>query len=152
MSRIIAAIDGSAKANIVLAWALDHAGPEDEVVAMMVWNLSSVSGLENPFANLNEGRLKAVHHVKSVVDQVSRERWAEHRESVSIRVDVRHGEPGPQLVQASMTADILIIGGYGQGVTSLGSVARYVVPRSDCAVTLVPLQEHHDLKKEPSRV
>lgn len=152
MSRIVAAVDGSPQASIVLSWALDHATPDDEVVALTVWNLSSVFGLENPFGNLNEGRLEAVAHVKSLVDRVSRERWTEHRESIPVRVDVRHGEPGEELVLASMIADIIVIGGYHQGVRALGSVARYVVPRAHCAVTLVPLPALGSTAKESSPV
>ncbi len=141
MSRIIAALDGSAHSSLVLEWAVDHAVLGDEVVAMLVWNLAAVSGLENPFGNLNEGRIHAVRTVNSIVEGVTRDRWANQESSVPVRIDVRHGDPASHLVDASKNADLLVIGGYHQGLASLGSVARYVVPRAQCAVTLVPLPD-----------
>ncbi|NNF53989.1 MAG: universal stress protein [Acidimicrobiales bacterium] len=151
MSRIIAALDGSSHSSLVLEWAVDHAVPGDEVVAMLVWNLAAVSGLENPFGNLNEGRIHAVRTVNSIVEGVTRQRWANQESSVPVRIDVRHGDPASHLVDASKNADLLVIGGYHQGLSSLGSVAKYVVPRAQCAVTLVPLPDRSS-PSDPIRV
>lgn len=139
MSRIVAALDGSAQSGAVLDWVLEHASADDEVIAMLVWNLQVIGGLENPFGNLDEAQRKAVRRVSRIVESVTKARWANHRPSVPVRIDVRHGDPVAELVRACAEVDQMVMGGFRHGIASLGSVAREVVPKASIPVTLIPV-------------
>lgn len=137
--RIVVAVDGSAAANGVLSWALDQADATDEVVALSVWNLTLLGGLENPFANLHTAQVAAAARVNRLVEDVSKDRWENHQSAVPVRVDVRHGDPVTELVKASETADLIVLGNiHHSGLGELGSVARSVVRGASCAVAMVP--------------
>jgi nucleotide-binding universal stress UspA family protein len=126
----------------VLTWALDQADSTDEVVALSVWNLTLLGGLENPFGNLHTAQVDATAHVNSLIEQVSRDRWENHRSAVPVRVDVRHGDPVTELVKASESADMLVLGNsHHSGLGELGSVARAVVRGAACAVAMVPIAD-----------
>jgi nucleotide-binding universal stress UspA family protein len=59
---------------------------------------------------------------------------------------IRVGSPGPQIVKAAREwkADLLVVGTHGRtGLTHLllGSVAEYVVRRSECPVLVLPAEK-----------
>ncbi len=137
--KIVVAVDASPTASSVLSWALDQADGADEVVALSVWNLTLLGGLENPFANLHTAQMAAAARVNSLIEEVSRDRWENHRSAVPVRVDVRHGDPVTELVKAGETADLIVLGNtHHSGLGELGSVARSVIRGATCAIAMVP--------------
>ncbi len=137
--KIIVAVDASPSAPGVLSWALDQADSSDEVVALSVWNLTLLGGFENPFANLHTAQVAAAARVNGLVEEVSRDRWENHRSAVPVRVDVRHGDPVTELVKASESADLIVLGNsHHSGLGELGSVARSIIRGAKCAVAMVP--------------
>ena len=140
--KIVIAMDSSPSAPYVLGWALDQADSTDEVVALSVWNLNLLGGLENPFANLHTAQVDAAARVNRMVEEVSRARWENHQSAIPVRVDVRHGDPVTELVKASESADLIVLGNsHHSGLGELGSVARAVIRGAACAVAMVPTED-----------
>ncbi len=143
--KIVVAVDDSTRANAVLSWALDHANPTDEVVALAVWNLGLAGGFENPFSSLNEAQIKATTRVNNLIERATRGRWADGEPSVSVHADVRHGDTATELVDASDGADLLVLGNcHYNRPGQLGSVAKATLYGAKCAVVLVPVQVDAD--------
>ncbi|NNE95179.1 MAG: universal stress protein [Acidimicrobiales bacterium] len=140
--KIIVALDSSSGARSVLEWTLDQADSTDEVIALSVWNVTLLGGLENPFANLHDAQVEAAARVNRLVEAVSRSRWDNHRTAIPVRVDVRHGDPVAELVDASNDADLIVLGNaHHSGLGELGSVARAVIRGAQCAVAMVPTDD-----------
>ncbi len=138
--KIVVAIDDSTRASAVLSWALDHADPTDEVVALTVWNLGLTGGFENPFANLNEAQIAAAARVNNLIEQATLGRWADQEPSVAVRADVRHGDTATELVRATEGSDLLVLGNcHYDKPGHLGAVAKAVLYGAKCAVVLVPI-------------
>ena len=49
METILVGIDDSPNARHALRWAVDHAAPGDDVVAVYVWHLPPAGGFDNMF-------------------------------------------------------------------------------------------------------
>ena len=140
--KIVVAIDGSPRAPAVLSWALDHADPTDEVVAISVWNLGLTGGFENPFSNLNQAQIDAAARVNTLIERVTLGRWDDQEPSVTVRADVRHGDTATELVDASEGADLLVLGNcHYDKPGQLGAVAKAVLYGANCAVVLVPINQ-----------
>ena len=140
--KIIVALDSGSAAESVLEWTLDQADGTDEVIAMSVWNVTLLGGLENPFANLHAAQVDTAARVNRLVERVSRSRWDNHRSAIPVRVDVRHGDPATELVNASHDADLIVLGNiHHSGLGELGSVARAVIRGAQCAIAMVPTSE-----------
>lgn len=143
---IVVAIDDSARAPAVLAWALDHADPTDEVIALSVWNLGLAGGFENPFSSLNEAQITAAARVNNLIERVTLGRWADHEPSVTVHADVRHGDAATELVKASEGTDLLVLGNcHHDKPGQLGPVAKAVLYGAKCAVALVPVNQAADI-------
>ncbi|MFI6785930.1 universal stress protein [Nonomuraea sp. NPDC050383] len=66
--------------------------------------------------------------------------WRERYPDVEVREDLRHGPPVPALVDASVGADLLVVGSRGLGAVGsllLGSVSREVLHHAQCPVAVV---------------
>jgi nucleotide-binding universal stress UspA family protein len=72
--------------------------------------------------------------------------WAEKYPDVEVRTQVLPGRPADTLVDASETAELVVVGSRGRGGFSgllLGSVSRNVLHRAHCPVAVVRPSGHH---------
>lgn len=137
MRRILVGIDGSAPATQALRWAIDHAEPDDVVVAIYAWHIPPAESLEAPIYNPADIEVDARKLVGRVVAEVVGDR----ENGPTIETDVRHGHSGHLLIEASDDADLLVVGSRGHGGfvgLLLGSVSTYVVHHARCPVVVVP--------------
>ena len=135
-NRIVVGIDGSESSTRALEWALREAELTGAtVVAMTTWQWpnSFAWGMPVPASFDMAENAKTVLH--QVVDP------AGHRHpTVTIQPQVALEHPAPALVDASRSADLLVVGsrGHGELVDSLlGSVSEYCVSHAECPVVVM---------------
>lgn len=66
--------------------------------------------------------------------------WRERYPQVSVKVEVRHGRPSAEILEAARGAGLLVVGSRGRGARSgllLGSVSQEVLHRAHCPVAVV---------------
>jgi nucleotide-binding universal stress UspA family protein len=134
--RIVAGVDGSESSTAALEWALREAeltGAELVAVTSWVWPNSFAWGVPVPATVDMAEDATTVHH--QVVDPARR-----GHPTVAVRTEVVHGHPAPTLVDASRSADLLVVGsrGHGELVGSLlGSVSEHCVSHAECPVVVM---------------
>jgi nucleotide-binding universal stress UspA family protein len=143
MSKIIVGIDGSEQSSDALRWAIDHAGPDDEIVATHSWQIPPMSGFEFPAYNPAEVEVYAHQLVERVVSEVV----PEGADGPKVTTAVHHGHPGRVLIDESADAELIVVGSRGFGGFRgllLGSVSTYVVHHATCPVVVIPHDGSHD--------
>jgi nucleotide-binding universal stress UspA family protein len=136
MGRVIVGVDGSDNSRAALRWALDHAGPDDEVVGVNVWDLPATTGLEGVGLNFEE--FEAAAHA-ALDDAVAR---LDEVDAARVTPEVHQGHPGRVLIDLSEGADLLVVGSRGHGgflSLVLGSVSTYAVHHARCPVVVIPV-------------
>ena len=138
METILVGIDHSSNACDALRWALDHAAPDDQIIAIHVWHMPPIGGLEAVYldpAPFEEGaRLSA----QDVVNDVLKDREVD-AERVTLRVLAGH--TSGTLIEEAQSADLLVLGSRGHGGFAgllLGSVTRSVANHAPCPVVVIP--------------
>lgn len=138
VETILVGIDDSANAREALRWALDHARPDDEIVAVHTWDLPPAGGFDATFlepAPFEEGaRLTAGDIVADVVAEAGVD-----PDRVTVRV--LRGTSARTLLDEARSADLLVVGARGHGGfvgLILGSVTSSLVNHSPCPIVVVP--------------
>jgi nucleotide-binding universal stress UspA family protein len=108
--RCVVGFDGSPGARAALRWALAHAAPDDDVVAVAV----------RPAA-------VAAEDLEELLATQAR----------PVRLQVEHGRPGPALAAAAAGAHCLAVGRRAAGV-HLGSVADHCLRHATVPLVVVP--------------
>lgn len=138
MTEYVIGMDASNRAKSALRWAIDHARPEDRIVAVNVWQPPAVLGPE--VAMLDPGLLEAEAKqlLVSAVDEVTA---AVGEGAPAVEIEVLQGHPGRALLDRAELGDILVVGARGHGGFTgllLGSTSTYVVHHASCPVVVVP--------------
>jgi nucleotide-binding universal stress UspA family protein len=130
---IVVGVDGSEPSLHALGWAIGQAeltGATVEVIAC--WQWPSSTGWSVPLPDDYQPDQVAKGALTEIVDNARRE-----HPSVAFRPVVVEGPPARALVQASATADLLVVGSRGHGEFAgmlLGSVSEHCVTNAHCPV------------------
>lgn len=133
---IVVGIDGSAASGQALQWAAKQAQySAGEVHAVIGWQPPSSYGYYFDYSD-DDAAADARKTLEKTVTDVLGE-----RPSVPVTLRVVKGRPERVLVEASRSADLLVVGSRGRGEFEgmvLGSVSRYCVQHASCPVLVFP--------------
>jgi nucleotide-binding universal stress UspA family protein len=136
MGRVIVGVDGSDNSRAALRWALDHARPDDQVVAVNVWEIGATTGLEGVGLDFEQFEAAARTTLDDLVGSL------DESEAARVTEEVHQGHPGHVLIGLSEGADLLVVGARGHGgflSLLLGSVSTYALHHARCPVVVVPV-------------
>jgi nucleotide-binding universal stress UspA family protein len=134
--RIVVGIDGSKRSAAVLEWATSQARLSATVLEVVtVWERSTNPGWELGIPDTFDPAAEplAMHH--KLLDPMK----AAHPD-VTVHSSVIEGRPALLLVEASLGADLLVVGrtGHGEFVGMLlGSVSEHCVHHASCSVVVI---------------
>jgi nucleotide-binding universal stress UspA family protein len=142
MPGITVGIDGSAHSTRALEWAIKEAAIRHAPVTVLTVHLVPVSGwtgnpitLPQDATDVEEARQAAEEMVLKATSQLG----AAQPSSVTVRAI--SGFPAQELIEASRTADLVVLGSRGAGGFArllVGSVSNQVVHHAHCPVVVVP--------------
>ena len=135
MGRIIVGVDGSQNSRAALKWALAAARPDDEVVAVNVWELPLAAGIEGAALDVDSFENAAWSTLDDVIGSL------DGADTVKVVKEVHRGHTGRVLMELSADADLLVVGARGHGgflALVLGSVSTYALHHSKCPVVVMP--------------
>lgn len=135
-STIVVGVDGSAHSKVALRWALSHAERlgDSRVIAVFAWELPLI-GVPGAF-DLDAMESGAKSFLGNVIREVAPD------PPVALEAFVARGEPTESLVEASQSADLLVVGTRGRNPFRgllLGSVSQGCAAAADCPVVIVKL-------------
>lgn len=145
--RIVVGIDGSAGASNALRWAIQEAELRDAVVeAISCWQVPGWFTMEGGGVDERErlARAFAEGAASTLADAVGAELG-----SSPVRVEQRtvEGSAAEALLEAALTADLLVVGSRGLGGFKgllLGSVSSQCLHHAPCPVAVIPPSPEHD--------
>ena len=142
--RVVVGVDGSSPAEAPLLWAAHEAARRRallhvvHVIPEPPAEPTPMVELPHPHPHREAARRDAadVLHAaeRLVVDGLG-------DQAPPTRIEVREGDPGHELVDAVLDADLLVVGTHGGSALAgllLGSVATRVVTHAHCPVVAVP--------------
>ncbi len=142
MPGITVGIDGSAHSTRALEWALKEAATRHAPVTVLTVHTVPASGWTgNPItlppdaADLE----KASHAAEELTVKATSQLGAAQPSSVTVRAVA--GFPAQELIEASRTADLVVVGSRGAGGFArlrIGSVSSQVVHHAHCPIVVVP--------------
>jgi len=142
MPGITVGIDGSAHSTRALEWAIKEAAVRHAPVTVLTVHLVPVSGwtgnpvtLPQDATDVEQARQAAEEMVLKATSQLG----AAQPSSVTVRAI--SGFPAQELIEASRTADLVVLGSRGAGGFArliVGSVSNQVVHHAHCPVVVVP--------------
>lgn len=132
--RIVVGVDGSEASGLALRWAVN----EGQLRRSGVTVFHAWQGWLGPLgaADAATGDESARRLVDELVDGLDADKPSSPIERVVVR-----GGAAEALVDASKTADLLVVGNHGRGELGgllVGSVAQQVAHHSQCPVALIP--------------
>ena len=142
MPGITVGIDGSAHSTRALDWALREAAARHAPVTVLTVHLVPASGWTgNPItlppdaADVEKARQAAEELTLKAVSQLG------DAQPPAVTVRAISGFPAQELIEASRTADLIVVGSRGAGGFArllVGSVGSQVVHHAHCPVVVVP--------------
>src|SRR5215469_14329702 len=142
MSGITVGIDGSAHSSRALEWALNEGAARHAPVTVLTVHSVPMSGwtgnpitLPRDAADLQSERQAAEELTAKALSQLGDAQPS----SVTVRAII--GFPAEELIEASRTADLMVVGSRGAGGFArllIGSVSGQVVQHAHCPVVVVP--------------
>lgn len=132
---IVVGVDGSPSSVEALRWAVHQArAVSAEVRAVAAWAVPATFGYESVSAEIDwsASARKALEYALEEVGVSD--------ESTPIISEVTRGHPVKVLIEASHTADLLVVGSRGHGAVVgmlLGSVSQHCVNHAECPVVVV---------------
>lgn len=134
--RIVVGVDGSSSSRAALSWAVRQAqltGSRLQIVTTWDWPINF--GWTAAFPPDYDPAADA-----SKMLDATAEALRSSDPSVEIRTLVVEGHPAPALVEASVGADLLVVGSRGHGQFAgmlLGSVSEHCVTNAHCPVLVM---------------
>jgi nucleotide-binding universal stress UspA family protein len=142
MSGITVGIDGSAHSTYALEWAMKEAAVRHAPVTVITVHTVPASGwtgspiiLPQDTTDLQEAQQHAEELTLKATSQLG------EAQPSSVTVRAISGFPAQELIEASRTADLLVVGSRGAGGFArlmIGSVSSQVVHHAHCPVVVVP--------------
>ena len=140
MSGIFVGVDGSTHSQTALDWAMREAGIRHAPLTVITVHEVAASGwggsLEFPADEIM--REEASKAVQEAVDQTAAQLGDAGPAEITVQALIGH--PAPLLIEASKTADLLVVGSRGSGGFArllLGSVSNQVAEHAQCPVTII---------------
>jgi len=134
--RIVVGVDGSASSKTALAWAIRQARLTGAVVeAVIAWELALDYGYPVPV--MTDAKFEKIS-AQVLADAIAE--VADPEEPVTIRLLVVEGNAARVLLDASVGADLLVVGSRGHGgfvEALLGSVGQHCVHHATCPVVVI---------------
>jgi nucleotide-binding universal stress UspA family protein len=150
---IVVAVDGSPASTAAARWAAGEAAMRNIPLTVMhavttpTTTFPPVPYPESLVTNLeDEGKKAILHAIKVAEDAMSADR------KVSIDKKLVCSAPAPALLEASDTAEMIVMGSSGRGLLArglLGSVSSTVVRHANCPVAVIRDEELPDLRNAP---
>jgi nucleotide-binding universal stress UspA family protein len=142
MPGITVGIDGSAHSTYALEWAIKEAAVRHAPVTVLTVHTVPASGWTgNPITlpvdatDVEKARQAAEEMVVKAISQLG------DAQPPSVTVRAISGFPAQELIEASRTADLVVLGSRGAGGFArllIGSVSSQVVHHAHCPVVVVP--------------
>jgi nucleotide-binding universal stress UspA family protein len=142
MPGITVGIDGSAHSTRALEWAIKEAAVRHAPVTVLTVHTVPMSGWTgNPITLPQdaEDQEKAQQAAEEMTLKATSQLGAAKPSSVTVRAI--SGFPAQELIEASRTADLMVVGSRGAGGFTrlmIGSVSSQVVHHAHCPVVVVP--------------
>jgi nucleotide-binding universal stress UspA family protein len=136
--RIAVGIDGSARSEDALRWAIRHSRPEDTITAHTVWNFLGRLGYETYTIEAPVLENAAIDTVSQTVTRITTELGVEPGR-VLRTVDC--GDPRTVLRSIGENADLLVVGSRGHSGLPhffVGSTATSLIHNPVCPTVIVP--------------
>lgn len=129
----VVGVDASDDADRAFQWARASAAPDDRIIAVHAWDMSTAVGLDDyamvPFDQIDD-------LVQKGVDEL-----VERQEDPRIEGVARQGHPGRVIIGEAddRDADVVVVGHTGSGRSSvvLGSTANHVIHHTERPVVVV---------------
>lgn len=135
---VVVGVDGSQSSKDALRWAADYA-------AMSGAEVRAVISYKTELLIAGSPNVEIAAQARETVDQAVSEVFGANP-AVPVTVEVIGGHPAQGLVEASSSADLLIVGSRGHGAfvgMVLGSVSTHCVRHAKCPVLVI-----HDSKDQ----
>ena len=142
MTGIVVGMDGSLHAGHALEWAMREAAMRHVALAVLAVNPAMASPWTgNPLTVPNDA--ETVRQVREAAHEAIAKAAADVGEAqpASVAVTAFSGFPAQALIEASRSADLIVIGSRGTGgfdSLRLGSISSQVVHHGACPVVIVP--------------
>jgi nucleotide-binding universal stress UspA family protein len=130
---VVVGVDGSSQSRQALEWALAHAAERGSTVEAIM----TVDPRDRDAEQLGEALSEATRHLATIVADAV----AQHPASPVVAETVVHGDPAVTLVNASRTAELVVLGSHGMSRISnpeLGSVSLACIRLGSCPVLVIP--------------
>ena len=145
MSGLLVGVDGSASSERALRWALEEGEARSVPVTVLIVRSYDPIPLIVPgdvYVPSTQDELKAS---RTLAEELLAKAVADlgHAPAVDVHVEARSGHPAATLLEASQSADHVVVGSRGAGGFGrllLGSVSSQLVHHARCPVTVVPSQ------------
>jgi nucleotide-binding universal stress UspA family protein len=137
MSGIVVGVDGSAHSMKALDWALDEAALRKTSVTVLAVApaAASIWGITGQFDPAPETQ----ERVKKAAEEIVKEAASRHGQQQAT-VHAVSGVPADEIIKASESADLVVVGARGAGGfarLSMGSVSNQVAHHARCPVVVV---------------
>lgn len=139
LDGVVVGDDDSPQASTAVRWAAQDA--ERRGCALHVVRSWTISTAPRPSSRVR-GYAPSLAEYEEAVRTRMEERWGSLRDHVpALHLCPVHQQPAKALVEASESADVVVVGASGQGRVArivVGSVAKDVVRHARCPVVVVP--------------
>ncbi|HZG99355.1 MAG TPA: universal stress protein [Nocardioidaceae bacterium] len=139
VTGVVVGDDGSTSAATAVHWAAEDAARRGSTLSILrAWSISTAP---RP-SSQTIGYVPSLPEFQEAVREELEERWGALRQQVP-HLDLLpvHQQSAEALIQASGSADVVVVGASGQGLVErvvVGSVAKDVVRHARCPVVVVP--------------
>ena len=139
-TRVVAGIDSSPGSTRALRWAGDEAREHGaELYVVMAYSIPappvSIGYGQPPWRREDEWREDAEGLLRTTLEETFGD-----EPGMKLRTEVVEGSPAAALIDASKSADLLVVGTRGHGGFAgmlLGSVSQHVTAHAACTVAVV---------------
>jgi len=136
-NTIVVGIDKTVGSVRALRWTLETAalrGSSVLVIAAWYYPTFGVVGVEVPLHPFAEQAADALEHIEAALYATDAD-----DSGVTVDTDVREGSPDAVLIEASASADLVVVGA-GHG---LGKMGAKIAAHAQCPVVIVPEDDDH---------